>query len=241
VFARMKDRVDPRSTAAALQWYRRQVEPFQDYVESLDPALWIETAAICDEFARSAENKLRRLDLKPGGGAHFPLLYFLTRLLDPATVVETGVAAGWSSQSILLSLRKNGSGGRLYSSDFPYFRYHNPERLVGVLVDQELKGEWSLYIDGDRTALPVILLHIDSIDIFHYDSDKTYDGRDFAFTLVEPKLTDTAIILFDDIQDNSHFYDLVNRKRWQSKVFDFQGKLVGMTGPFLSATQSHDM
>ena len=54
-----------------------------------------------------------------GGGGNFILLYFLTRKFNKV-VVETGVAAGWSSLAILGAFEKNGEG-KLYSSDFPYF------------------------------------------------------------------------------------------------------------------------
>ena len=83
---------------------------------------------------------LEPLDLDMGGGGHYHLLYFLIRHTLAKNVVETGVAAGWSSQAILLALKENKENGQLYSSDFPYFRYKNPEELVGYIVDEELKN-----------------------------------------------------------------------------------------------------
>jgi predicted O-methyltransferase YrrM len=234
VLARLKGAEARHREEDALQWYLQRAEPFQDYLRCLDPALWIETAAVCNEITRNAQEQLGRLDIKLGGGGHFPLLYFLTRLINPTAVVETGVAAGWSSQAVLLGLRRNGAGGRLHSSDFPYIRYREPERFIGVLVDQELKSMWTLHIEGDRAALPAIISNIGPLNLFHHDSDKTYSGRDFAMKSVESQLSDEAIVIFDDIEDNSHFFDLVVTKGWKSKVFEFQGKLVGLTGPFLN-------
>ena len=69
-----------------------------------------------------------------GGGADYPLLYFLTRYLNPENVLETGVAAGFSSYAILSALQKNRKG-TLYSSDFPYLRIKNPERYIGIVVE----------------------------------------------------------------------------------------------------------
>ncbi|MEM8494261.1 MAG: class I SAM-dependent methyltransferase [Planctomycetota bacterium] len=173
---------------------------------------------------------MAKIDHPLGGGGAYPALYFLTRCMRPACVVETGVAAGFSSCSVLAALEANGEG-RLYSSDFPYFRLPNPEQYVGVVVDEPLKKNWRLYLDGDDANLPRIVDSVDRIDLFHYDSDKSYSGRQAALEHVKGALSEEAVIVFDDIQDNSHFRDLVEETRPESwRVFRFQGKYVGMIG-----------
>ena len=47
------------------------------------------------------------------------LLYVLVRLLNPDTVIETGVAGGASSTAILQALQDNRHGGKLFSIDRP--------------------------------------------------------------------------------------------------------------------------
>ena len=52
--------------------------------------------------------KLSKLEVSLGGGGNYILLYFLIIKFKPQNVVETGVAAGWSSLFILRALKKNG-------------------------------------------------------------------------------------------------------------------------------------
>ena len=111
----------------------------------------------CRRLQISADEKLKALDYDLGGGGNSPLLYFLVRSMRPRIVVETGVAAGFSSSAILTALKENGEG-ILYSSDFPYFRIKNPEKYIGLLVDEELKGNWTCLKQGDRFNLPEIFV-----------------------------------------------------------------------------------
>jgi hypothetical protein len=67
-----------------------------------------------------------------------------------------------------------------------------------------------------------------SIDLLHYDSDKSHEGRTFALHTLAPKLSLDALILFDDIQDNWHFRDVARERPFL--VFPSQGKWVGMIG-----------
>jgi predicted O-methyltransferase YrrM len=143
--------------------------------------------------------------------------------------VETGVAAGYSTQAILKAIQVNGSG-RLYSSDFPYFRLDRPEQYIGILVDDDLKANWELYVGGDAKNLKQIAAKIDRVDLIHYDSDKTYRGRRSALKLLEPLLSQNAVIVMDDIQDNSFFYDYVRAMPRPWRVFDGGGKVVGLIG-----------
>ena len=58
---------------------------------------------------------------KMGGSAHLDLIYDCVRLLKAEKIIETGVAYGWSSLSILKALYEMGYG-KLYSVDMPYPR-----------------------------------------------------------------------------------------------------------------------
>ena len=71
----------------------------------------------------------------------------------PNIVVETGVAACWSSLSILRGLNKN-RNWNLYSIYFPYFRLYTPEQYIGILPKNELnRMDWFLDISGDDVAI----------------------------------------------------------------------------------------
>ena len=118
-------------------------------------------------------------------GERHAFSYFLTRLLTPDVIVETGVADGWSSHAFLAGLHDNGTG-HLYSSDFPYFRESDPESTIGRLVPAELKDRWTLLTAGDEKNLPQILDSVSSI-LFDYDSDKSPVGRDLCHEPSHPE------------------------------------------------------
>lgn len=153
----------------------------------------------------------------------------MTRLVEPSCVVETGVAAGFSSSAFLEAMDKNGKG-HLYSSDFPYFRLDNPERYIGILVEDKIKKRWSLFVEGDKNNIPKISKKIDRIDILHYDSDKSYEGREYVFQALKDKMHEKSVIIYDDIEDNNHFYYINKRLNSKCLVFEFENKHVGVVG-----------
>ena len=63
-----------------------------------------------------------------GGNYAVEILYFIARISKPKNILETGVAAGYSSYTFLKAIKKN-KVGTLYSSDFPYFRLKNPRNI----------------------------------------------------------------------------------------------------------------
>ena len=208
-------------------WARKQAVSLDQFCESLDSKIWKETLDFQNNFTEYGTKIIASCDVKLGGGGCFPFLYFICRLRRPLTVVETGVAAGWSSAAILTSLQINGSG-KLYSTDLPYKNRPGADRAIGLLVDDKLKAEWHLDISGDRAGLPKISKVIDNIDVFHFDSDKSYQGRKFGYETVKNNLANDAIIIFDDIQDNFHFKELVEDNNLSYKIFEFQKKFFGV-------------
>lgn len=107
-----------RSHTSAGAWAQREAKDVTALLAALDADLWAESQVFAKAFEPEARRRLSALGLPLGGAGHYPLLYFLSRLRRPAVVVETGVAAGWSSVAILEALEAN-QGGTLYSSDFP--------------------------------------------------------------------------------------------------------------------------
>jgi hypothetical protein len=136
------------------------------------------------------------------------------------------VAAGWSSRAFLAALESN-NRGRLYSSDLPYFRIPQPERFVGILVEPDLRGRWELQLQGDQVNLPRMLSSIEQVDLFHYDSDKMWSGRNFAMKLVGQKLATTGIILMDDINNDSWFRTHVTSRKLPFIVLDRRFGIIG--------------
>ena len=147
--------------------------------------------------------------------------------VKPKNVVETGVASGWSTTAILTALDRL-QQGELFSSDMPYKDRSYSEEAVGILVDENLKKRWNLHVGSDAACLPRIASELNHCDIFHYDSDKSYDGRAFAWETLSPCFSNETIVIFDDIHDNYHFRDLVKRLDVDFKVFEFNGYFIGL-------------
>ena len=210
------------------RWLVENATPVDQWCEETDEKLWEETLSFVNSLFERWEKIKQDLPDNMGGNACVKLLYFLARRYQPETIVETGVALGFSSQSFLTAMKLNGHG-KLYSSDFPYVRLSDAEKYIGIMVEEKLKCDWALHIKGDEINLPKIMRDIDKIDLFHYDSDKSYEGRQKGFQIVKEKMTDDTVIIFDDIEDNPHFYDFIQTNKitdWQ--VLENRGGFIGM-------------
>jgi predicted O-methyltransferase YrrM len=229
VISRLFDEKGSLSSEENAKWLNQNATDFSELAQSIDPKIWEETIEVTGTLRSKSEEILSKMDLVLGGGGFIELIYFLTRVRKPKVIVETGVAAGYSSQVFLMAISRNGSG-RLFSSDFPYFRLQNPEQFIGILVDDAFREAWQLFIKGDENNLDQICSKVSKIDFFHYDSDKRYRGRKRAYEKIKTRLSNNAIVIFDDIQDNSFFYDLtineeIPEEKW--KVFLYGGKYIG--------------
>lgn len=219
-----------RRRADATEWADARKTGPKRWCEAQDPQLWTETLEFAAGLRARAVEVGTRVGHDIGYGARFELLYFLTRWKDPLVVVETGVAFGYSSTALLTALDRNGRGGRLWSSDFPYFRRDDPEALVGVLVPDDLREHWTLRTAGDDTNLPEIVAECGPIDFVHYDSDKTYTGRQRGMRTIDAHLAPGAVVLMDDIQDNLFFRDYVRERDVEPIVFGTRDFFVGAIG-----------
>lgn len=213
---------------AAAEWCAAHETDANVWATALDAELWREA----EVFAAEQDLRGRALahGLALGGGGFVALLYFATRLRRPACIVETGVAAGRSSRAFLRAMEENGSG-QLYSSDLPYLAIEGSEQNIGVIVESELRARWRLFTRGDRRNLSEVAAELESgqkIELFHYDSDKTYEGRGYAWMTLRPLLAPNALVIFDDIQDNTHFRDLVAELKAPFRVFQSSRKWIGM-------------
>lgn len=231
LWRRVSDTKGSLSPEANNAWLKKNAQDIDTLLAKIPGEIHTETKEFTSALDRHAKTVLSTIPHDLGGGGGVPLLYALTRLRKPASVIETGVAAGFSSASFLSAMKQNGSG-HLYSSDFPYFRIAEPEKYVGVVVADDLRGRWSLFLEGDRANLPKIVSQLTGkVGLFHYDSDKSYDGRTYALDLVRPLMAEDGLIVMDDIQDNSFFHDWVAREPampWA--VYAYNGKYIGVVG-----------
>ncbi len=172
--------------------------------------------------------KLEKISsVKMGGSAHIDLLYDCVRLLKAKKVIETGVAYGWSSLAILKAIYDKGSG-KLYSVDMPYPRKKN-EKDVGIVVPKYLRQNWVLIRKPDKPGILDALKQLDEeIDICHYDSDKSWWGRKYAYPILWKSLKPKGLFISDDIQDNLYFSEFVKNKSTKFAVIKFKEKFVGL-------------
>ena len=71
------------------------------------------------------------------------------------------------------------------------------------------------------------LIKNEKIDIIHYDSDKTYKGKEFFFNKISKSIGKNTIIIIDDIQDDLFFKEYV-KKTDTFYIFKFKNKYLGM-------------
>ena len=151
------------------------------------------------------------------------LLYNLAEYLGATRIIETGVARGESSVCFLTSLKNR--SGKLISTNIP-----RPDLWVdtGCLVTSELAGYWELIEQPDRQALPLALEMMPEIDMCYYDSDKSYNGRMFAYPLLWKALRKGGIFVSDDVDDNFAFRDFCENNGLEPLIAKNGARFVGV-------------
>jgi len=176
-------------------------------------------------WCAEADEAVRRCPAQMGGEGATDLLYTLCERVQARRVLETGVAYGWSSFAILCSLR-NRADARLESVDMPYIR-QNWDRYVGCVVPDSLRAPWNIRRLADRQGIPKALDALGSTDLVHYDSDKSFDGRMWAYPKLWGSLVPGGIFVSDDIDDNTAFGDFALNLPAEPIVLRWQSKYVG--------------
>lgn len=181
---------------------------------------------IYPEIFKSAEEKSEQVPVEMGGAGALNLLFHLTIPYRPRYTLETGVAYGWSSLAMLLAMKEN-KIGKLYSVDMPYINMKN-ESYVGVVVPKNLKGLWKLIRKADRSGIPTVIKRVEKLEMCHYDSDKSYFGRSWAYPLLWGALRKNCLLISDDIQDNIAFFEFCKKTNREPVIVESQGKFVGI-------------
>ena len=227
-FHKFWDKKGSISVNENIYWIKENCNNFRSFAKDLDLELWKQAEDKVNEIKNRSKEILSNLEIPIGGGGIYPLLYFLTKKFNPEIIIETGVAAGYSSNAFLAGMHEN-QKGTLFSSDLPYLRESNPEKYIGLLVEEKYKYRWRLFLKGDSENIKEIKKEIKSVDFFHYDSDKSYLGRQKTLYAIKPLLKKNSILLIDDIQDNCFFHDLVLKEDFQNwYIFEFEKKYCGL-------------
>jgi len=131
------------------------------------------------------------------------ICYLSVRVLQPESVMETGVASGVTSTFILSALEKNGKG-HLHSIDLPPLG-PDVDDFVGILVPQDLRPRWTLHRGTSKKLMPGILDQLSTLPMFVHDSLHTYRNILRELDTATPFLTPKAIVISDDIDENPAF------------------------------------
>ena len=188
------------------------------YLLNLDKDLFIESKKINEILIKQSQKKISEFNFTLGGGANCILIYFFSRYYKPKIIYETGVSYGFSSNVFLNAIQKNNIGF-LYSSDLPYLKIKNSQNAIGCLVDDKLKKNWILNIKGDTKNALEFSKSNKLIDLFHYDSDKSFMGKFITFNIIKKNFSKKCIVIFDDIQTDNFFTYLIKKNSYKYKVF----------------------
>jgi hypothetical protein len=224
----------PRDEIAAFKYHYRRVpeRSFVAFLAGIPPG---ETAALARVYADLRDHTARftalqeKLAVHPDGFggqmmSEYSAVYALVRLLEPETIVETGVADGTTSAYILQALEDNGRG-HLSSIDVPSERLP-PGKTPGWIVDTALRHRWTLRVGPSSALLRPLLGDLGSVDVFLHDSLHTYDNMLFEYRTAWPFLKTSGLLLSHDVGRNAAFFDFAREvgKRWGDwRVYEVLG------------------
>ena len=192
-----------RSCAVAEQWAASQAVSAEKVLAALGGTDHRLAVDFPDEMAEALRMEAQTQTQKGWGGSA-ELIYSVCEAIGARNAVETGVAHGFSSLAVLLSVRRR--GGHLWSVDMPSPNLRD-ERDVGIAVPEGPRKFWTLERSPDSVGLPKVLAKAPPMDFCHYDSDKAYEGRLLSYPRLWASLRPGGIFMSDDIGDNTAFRD----------------------------------
>ena len=166
---------------------------------------------------------IKSFDFNWGGQGNISLNYSLAKNLKARNIIETGVAYGWSSLSLLTYI-KDYDEGYLTSIDMPFWGTKHEDK-IGCVIPQEMRNKWRLIRLPDRDSIPKFVRQKSSFDLCHYDSDKSYNGKMWALPKLWRMIKKRGVLICDDINDNlafKHFCESQNIEPIVVETFDSQ-------------------
>lgn len=215
-----------RGKEEAEKWCQSLAVSEKDFIENV---LKISFVPFEDVFPQEYQNALqiqKKTPVKMGGAGSLSVIYYINEFVKAKSSIETGVAYGWSSFAALASLVSR--SGTLYSSDMPYILQDQSEDFVGCVIPEKYKSNWDLYRFADKESLPKIFQKTKTFDVVHYDSDKTYDGRMWAYKILWDGLRKGGVFMSDDVGDNAAFKDYCEQNNHKPHIIEFDGKFAGV-------------
>lgn len=200
-------------------------QPFEGALASLGDALGIDAASLLTDPALEAiEAELEERMSRYGAAAPYPAQYNASRALTRACwvacrgtgarlVVETGVAAGFTTSVILAALEEQGFGA-LHSIDVPPAGMD--PKYVGWLVPDRLRHRWTLHPGRSRRVLPHLLREQPAIDLFVHDGLHTEPTMRWELRTGGGGVRPGGVVLLDDAERNPAFAEwaMTARPAW---------------------------
>lgn len=226
----IRERIFPspkeNTSVEATQWCQQHARSTDEFLNNIGVNAPVDVMNEFKQEILDAERTVNNVPLKMGLGGAVSLLYNLAEHVGAMRIIETGISYGWSSLFFLYSLNKR-EGSTLISTDMPYPKMDN-ESYVGIVVPENLRYNWQILRSPDRSALPGAIRSLGSIDVCHYDSDKTYRGRMWAYPRLWRALRPGGIFISDDIGDNIAFMEFAIDVGAEPHVVEFDGKYIGI-------------
>ena len=211
---RLRDSLEIRFDRLRPQPAGVEARPFDDVLRDLGAALGVDTGALlADPALAEVERELRARIEERGDEAAYPVHFNASVALARACwvacratraelVIETGVAAGFTTSVILAALEEEGRGA-LHSIDVP------PEGIdpseVGWLVPERLRGRWTLHRERSRRVLPRLLGDLPAPDVFIHDGLHTERTMRWELETAGSAVRDGGLVLLDDAERNPAF------------------------------------
>ena len=173
-----------------------------------------------------AQKRVFDCPIDMGGSGALSLIYYLVRNYRAENVLETGVGYGWSSLALLLA-QQGVPNAKLISVDMPYAKANN-EQYVGCAVPKPITGSWTLMRLPDRSGIPKAIRKLRTLDLCHYDSDKSYSGRKWAYPLIWKAIKRGGVFISDDIENNVAFKEFAESTGCKPVIVAAHGKRVGV-------------
>jgi len=212
---------------AVKNWCESQVKTREEVLQAyLGPSEFTPIESLFPESFKQAYEAAEKCPVFMGGPGDLTLLYHLSAHQNAKYAIETGVAFGWSSLALLLGLSKD-QESQLISIDMPYVQVDN-DPYVGSVVPEALRTNWTLIRQADRQGLPKALKSVPYLNICHYDSDKSYYGRKWAYPKLWEALQPGGFFISDDIQDNWAFREFKAHVNRPCFIVEYDNKYVGI-------------
>jgi len=190
-----------------------------------------------EECETQVENKPFSLGGMTLGGE---TAYLLTRLLEPDTVLEIGVANGISTLYILEALNESETTADVRAIDKPQFESYIREKRgarglsgVGGIIPDEKEAGWVApinhrsrhgyqYYVGDFTeVLPKVVDLMPPVDLAIYDASKDSEEMQMAYETLIQSLSSQGVLVSDDIEVNDTFSQVTEQN--DGKAVEFGG------------------